>query len=269
MSTFNDRFGVEPNFTRELSQDLTQLGTEIGIKMALISHQKSEGGFQSDIVAEELICDRVTPYTRGKRQARIILVEAQYGETDHDHLNKLRTYERSATIRVWLAGIIANKFRDIIDKLNDENSGVLYYLVKMQLVEGQHMPIYTTICKPGNRAHEASMRGARAAVPKTPHQKSEAYTVKWRYGPFSAHLETTWKKRLGWTIPPLTQIRRQYAHVSAGVPNGYLETLFNEERLVVGARIHNNMNAYEYFYAYKAEIERELGEPLIFDPKGS
>src|ERR1039458_10266865 len=74
------------NFTPWLSTDgLELLSDEIGVGLQLIKCEHQIGRYSLDILASELGEDATSP-------DRLVVIENQFGSTDHDHLGKLITY---------------------------------------------------------------------------------------------------------------------------------------------------------------------------------
>lgn len=107
------------DFTPWLAQDaiLGSLAEAIGMHrdgLELVGRpEQAVGGFRADIV-----CRETAP------PGRTVIIENQFGATDHDHLGKLLTYAagKEATILIWIAEVIREEHEAALDLLNSMSS---------------------------------------------------------------------------------------------------------------------------------------------------
>jgi hypothetical protein len=102
-------------------------------------------------------CD-ITGLLAGEEE-HIIIIENQFGKTDHDHLGKLLTHTamRSAITAIWIAENIADDHRQSIDWLNANTpSHCNFYLAQIKVDEifGTNivLPYLDVICRPNIQA---------------------------------------------------------------------------------------------------------------------
>ena len=136
----------EPEFSAWLAQpeNLNELASLIGVDMAAEETEAAVGDFAADIVAKEEGPD-----------GRIIIIENQYGRTDHDHLGKIITYAagRGGQILVWITEEDRDEHRAAIHWLNDHLSDVDAFLVKIKVVKiGDSIPapVFEILEQPNN-----------------------------------------------------------------------------------------------------------------------
>jgi len=100
--------GEATHFTPWLAQNLEHLGKALDMDLQLESTEVSAGDFSADIVALDLSTNRK------------VIIENQYGNTDHRHLGQLMTYcaVLDADVVVWIAETIRSEHKAAMDFLN-------------------------------------------------------------------------------------------------------------------------------------------------------
>lgn len=100
--------GEATHFTPWLASNLNVLGEKIGMDLELETVEASAGDFSADIVARDL--------ASGKR----VVIENQYGWTDHRHLGQIITYASvlGAGVVVWIAENVRPEHKSAMDFLN-------------------------------------------------------------------------------------------------------------------------------------------------------
>ena len=100
--------GEATHFTPWLANNLDLLGSKLGMDLELESVEASVGDFSADIVANDLSSNK------------LVVIENQYGVTDHKHLGQIITYASvlGAGAVVWIAENIRPEHKSAIDFLN-------------------------------------------------------------------------------------------------------------------------------------------------------
>ncbi len=116
------------NFTPWLSENIDRLAEVLGMDLELIDVEASVGDFAVDILARDL----GTGYD--------VVIENQFGSTNHDHLGKIITYAAGfeAGTVVWLSETIREEHREAIEWLNertDHNTQFFAILVELIRVD--------------------------------------------------------------------------------------------------------------------------------------
>lgn len=132
------------DLTPWMARNLVRLGDALGLSLTPTQTEHPAGELSIDIVATD---DR----------DRTVVIENQYGRSDHDHLGKLVTYMSivGASRGVWVVEKPRQEHVRAVQWLN-ETSGTdyAYYLVKLELVkidESAPAPLFTLIVGPTPR----------------------------------------------------------------------------------------------------------------------
>jgi hypothetical protein len=106
------------NFTPWIAERVSEIGNLLGYEFEHLQQEAPVGDFSLDILAKDLGTNR------------FVVIENQYGRTDHDHLGKLLTYTAGYNAKIII--IISEEFRDehkkALEWLNENtNSDVEFY----------------------------------------------------------------------------------------------------------------------------------------------
>ena len=115
----------ERDFTRWLAENIDLLGSALGIEIEDAQAEETVGDFSSDIVAREM------------NTGETIVIENQYGKTDHDHLGKLLTYSsgKDAGFSMWLSEEFRPEHRSVLEWLNESGPrDVKFFAIKPRVV---------------------------------------------------------------------------------------------------------------------------------------
>lgn len=100
--------GEATHFTPWLSANLQLVSERLGLELELESVESAAGDFSADIVAKDVATNRR------------VIIENQYGGTDHRHLGQILTYSSvlNASVVIWIAEKIRSEHKSAIDFLN-------------------------------------------------------------------------------------------------------------------------------------------------------
>lgn len=106
--------GDARGFTPWVRDHLDEIGTLLGLSLRFVAFEAPAGAFRADILAHDDI-------------GRTVLIENQFGPTDHQHLGKVVTYacHPYVEIVVWIA---AGSGPDIATPIRHEHRRTLEYL---------------------------------------------------------------------------------------------------------------------------------------------
>ncbi len=117
--------GEATHFTPWLARNLDALADKLGMDLELEATEVSIGDFSADIIAIDLATN--------KR----VIIENQFGSTDHRHLGQLITYSSvlGAGVVVWIAETIRPEHKSAIDFLNQNlKESLRLYAVEASII---------------------------------------------------------------------------------------------------------------------------------------
>ena len=118
--------GEATHFTPWLSRNLQVLADKIDMELEFVDSEVSAGGFSADILAKDIATNKN------------VIIENQFGNTDHKHLGQLLTYAAvlNANAIVWIAESIRSEHKSAIDFLNNNlKETLLFYAVEISLIK--------------------------------------------------------------------------------------------------------------------------------------
>ena len=237
------------DFTKWLAQqeNLTLLGDEIGYDIALIGEEVEVGDFNVDILAEE------------EGTNKKIIIENQLEPTNHDHLGKLLTYTagHAAGIAVWVVSNVREEHRKAIDWLNDHtDEDVEFYLVRIelwQIGDSPYAPKFEIVCKPNDWAKTVKESSSQARLTETKLDQLEFWSQLKEFVS-----ENKLPIRLQKPSP------QHWMNISVGSAEAHIGLTINSKEGLFGTELYirDNKELYARLLDKKAEIEKELNEPL-------
>ncbi|MHA1832422.1 MAG: hypothetical protein ACTSV7_00395 [Candidatus Baldrarchaeia archaeon] len=121
----------EREFTPWLKENIDLLGETLGMELSA-SEQEAKVGkhFEADLLAEGPNGD-------------LVVIENQFGKSDHDHLGKLLTYSTNLEVKtaVWICEDPQPEHIEAISWLNKNTpSGTAFYLLKLEVFQIKDSP---------------------------------------------------------------------------------------------------------------------------------
>lgn len=242
------------DFTNWLAREenLDLLSDEIGIDIVLKETEASVGRFNVDILAIEDNSDR------------LIVIENQLEQTDHDHLGKIITYASGfdAEIIIWIVKDVRDEHKQAIDWLNEHtNDKINFFVIKMELWridDSAPAPKFHIVSKPNNWAKALKSSSSQPA------KESKLKMLQLDFWTeFSVYLDNN-KSTLR-TRKPNPQ---HWYDMSLGSSKAHLSlTIVSQSKsMTTGVYIPDNKELYHRLEEKKEEIEREFGCALEWFP---
>ena len=145
--SIKDAFPQEDkNLTPWLCNNIDVVGEAINLTLVSPQREKSTGNFSVDIIAETESGDKV-------------VIENQFGYSDHDHLGKIITYLTAfqAKAAIWIVENTKQEHINAIAWLNERDNGCDFYLLKMEAIQigdSKLAPLFTVISGPSEEARQ-------------------------------------------------------------------------------------------------------------------
>jgi hypothetical protein len=241
------------SFTPWLLANAAVLGDALGLDLELQAAEHKVGGFSLDLVGRDIEADET------------VIVENQFGATDHRHLGQLLTYAGGTdpTTVVWIAETFRDEHRAALDWLNQRtDSATRFFGVELSVVTlhgappGLVAPLFDVVAKP----NDWGKRVKRAAV-EVSSDRDRLYLEFW----------TLWLERVApkaWThrkAPP-----RHFLYLPSGSTSARYGISFRSDGLMSELFFHNddpavNESRWSVLAKKRPHIEAVFGGPLLFD----
>ena len=147
-------------FTPWLAENIERLGEALGMDLEVVAREADVGDFSLDLLAKDL------------GTGRHVVIENQFGATDHDHLGKLITYAAGvdAAAVIWLTETIRDEHRQALEWLNrTTNTDVHFFAVAVEVVQiDQSRPavLFKPVVSPNEWQQAARETADRQASPR-------------------------------------------------------------------------------------------------------
>lgn len=238
------------DFTPWLAEEdnIAILGNAIGIEISEVSTEAPVGGFSADIIAKET------------GTGRIIVIENQLEDSNHDHLGKIITYAsgRDASIIIWIVKNAREEHKKAIEWLNNSmDDNIDLFLIQIELWkinDSAPAPRFNVLEQPNTWAKE---------VKKISHEMSDTMVFKLDY--WTEFSDTVFKD---YEFSRLFNKRKastdHWYSVNAGNSEFHFSFLLNtvKDIIAVECYISNNKDLFHQFYSNKEKIENIIGSPL-------
>lgn len=148
--------GEATHFTPWMAANLQIVSEKLGLELELESIESTAGDFSADIVAKDVATNRR------------VIIENQYGGTDHRHLGQILTYSSvlNASVVIWIAEKIRPEHKSAIDFLNQNLKDTLQiFAIEANIIRiDDSKPAFglKVVCMPAEAAATATSTSAEA-----------------------------------------------------------------------------------------------------------
>lgn len=235
----------ERDFTPWLEKNIELLSEVLGIPLSVVEREKKAGVFKADILAES--------------NSDPVVIECQFGKSDHGHLGKILTYltQLDAKVVVWICEDPRPEHVNVISWLN-ESTDVSFYLVKLEVFRiGNSLPAphFLVLSRP------SSVMEAIGEM-----KKELTRRHRWRLEFWKGLLDKSKSRgvRLFENIKPSKENWIGTGAGKSGLQYAYV-ILMNSSRVELYIDTGNreeNKKIFDKLYSQKEEIEKEFGGEL-------
>jgi hypothetical protein len=243
----------EYDFTPWLAkpENIAQLADAVGLELEVDTVEKECGPYFADILAKESGSDKY------------VIIENQFGKTNHDHLGKLLTYAAvlNAGTVIWIGESFTDEHQKTMEWLNDHTTeDVSFYGVELELwqIDGSRPAVrFNVVSRPNDAVRTAT--ALKGELSDTRKMQLEFWTA------FSEKLIA--EKVLASTQKPRPQY---WFEISLGRAGIFLSNIANTYENRIGIRLYMNNRVADAALAQLVEqrpaIESELGQRLLWNP---
>jgi hypothetical protein len=235
-----------------LDANMARLSEAIGLDLQVEQTEVKVGPYFADILAKD-------------SSVGYVVIENQFGKTDHDHLGKLLTYGATlgASCVIWIAERFTDEHKKALDWLNDRTTDELsLYAIELEVLQiddSRPAVRFNVISEPTAIARSASVVKSSGALTPAQQLQLDFWTT------FRDRLLE--KKVLTSTHTPRPQY---WFDIALGRTSFVLSCICDTyaERLGVRVYLGNEVAdaALTQLGADRAAIEKEVGAPLQWNP---
>lgn len=244
----------ERDFTPWLSDNLPELAKILGLDLELVGREVDVGGFFLDVLARET------------GTGRLVVIENQFGASDHDHLGKLLTYAggKQAGVLVWIAERVRDEHRQAIEWLNDHtNDETIAFALEMTAFRiDTSKPVFQfkTVVEPNDWAK----------AQKTTTQQRQVTNRDQAYQAFFQILLDELREKHRFTNARLGQPQSWYSFASGFRGMKYGASFAGDHRICTEIYFdtgdkEENKARFDCLFARRDELDRNFGSPLVWE----
>lgn len=239
------------DFSKWLSAEdnMQELGNVLNLSLSDIETEKFVGSYRCDILCR----DEIT--------GRVVLIENQLEQTNHDHLGKILTYASGldASVVVWVVASARDEHASAIEWLNKHtDDSISFFLLEIhayRIGNSEPAPQFKIIEQPNDFAKTVKRIAQDKSVNESQSRRLEFWTqfndiLEQRGKPFNKRKATTdhWYS---------VAVGSSECQISIDLVN-------KDHKIRVGLWISDNKERFDYMRQHKEEIEVAMGFPLFW-----
>lgn len=231
-------------------ENIEQLGDVLNLSLVDVETEKFVGAYRCDILCK----DEIT--------GKVVLIENQLEQTNHDHLGKIITYASGldASVVVWIVASAREEHASAIQWLNTHTTDdVSFFLIEVHaytIGDSVPAPMFKIIEQPNDFVKQVKSIAKSQELSDSQTKRLEFWNkfneiLDSKGRPFNKRKATTdhWYS---------VAIGSSQCHISIDLVN-------REHKIRVSLWIPNNKELYDALYGYKTEIEAAAGFPLKWE----
>lgn len=239
------------DFSKWLSseENIQELGDVLNLSLTDVETEKFVGNYRCDILCRDEI------------SGKVVLIENQLEQTNHDHLGKILTYASGldASVVVWVVASARDEHASAVEWLNKHtDDSVSFFLIEIhayKIGDSEPAPMFKIIEQPNDFAKTVKRIAQDKGLNESEKCRLEFWTqfndiLEQRGKPFNKRKATT----------------DHWYSIAVGSSECSLsiDLVNKEHRIRVGLWISSNKDRFDYMYCHKDEIEAEVGVPLFW-----
>ena len=239
------------DFSKWLSAEdnIQELGNVLNLSLTDIETEKFVGSYRCDILCR----DEIT--------GRVVLIENQLEQTNHDHLGKILTYASGldASVVVWVVASARDEHASAIEWLNKHtDDSISFFLLEIhayRIGNSEPAPQFKIIEQPNDFVKTVKRIAQDKSVNESQSRRLEFWTqfndiLEQRGKPFNKRKATTdhWYS---------VAVGSSECQISIDLVN-------KDHKIRVGLWISDNKERFDYMHQHKEEIEVAMGFPLFW-----
>ena len=241
------------HFTRWLGEHIEHLGRAIGMDLEVVKVESGVGAFSLDILAKDL------------GSGRPVVIENQYGATNHDHLGKLMTYAagHDAIAAIWISESFRDEHQAALEWLNrhtDLDTHFFAVTVEVFQIDNSRRAFeFRPVILPNEWQQHTRAESAGETTPR-----AEAYRT------FFQDLLDELREKHQFTNARLAQPQSWYSFSSgvSGVTYGASFARGARARIDIYLNLGDsteNKALFDRLLTHKSQIEAAFGQPLEWE----
>lgn len=242
-------------FTPWLAEDenISRLSEAIGVDLEVEGIEVAVGPYSADILAKDI------------GSQRYVVIENQFGKTNHDHLGKLITYASflDAGTVIWIAEHFTEEHHKAIDWINDHTiEDVAFYAVAIELwrIDNSRPAVrFSVLSRPNELVKQAAATKAMAELSDVRRLQLEFWTA------FRDKLLERGVVKTAQTPRP-----QNWFVVAIGRSGVHISAIANTHEGRIGVMLYMSHKLADWLLPAleqeREQIEAEIGECLMWNP---